>query len=601
MFIDIVVWWFDGMFVMYKLLLENFEQYCDVVVVGICYLFGFVVGELIMFVQVDMVKMGMMVVINVLFECKGECIVLVMMCGFCDVLCIVYQNWLCLFDFDIVLFDVLYEMVVEIDECVGVYGDVVVLFDVQGVEVLLCCVFDSGVCVFVIVLIYGYCYIVYEWMLVEFVCCIGFMQVLVLYEVLLLMKMVLCGDMIVVDVYLLLILCCYVEQVVYEMLGVNLQFMQSSGGFMCVDVFQGKDVILLGLVGGIVGMVCVVCVVGFEQVIGFDMGGMLIDVLYYNGEFECEFEMQVVGVWMCVLMMSIYMVVVGGGLVFGFDGVWLCVGFELVGVNLGLVVYWCGGLLMVIDCNVMFGKIQFDYFLCVFGLYVDQLFDCDGVVVKFVVFVDEIYVVIGWCEMFEVFVEGFLEIVIGSMVNVIKKIFVQCGYDVLCYVLMMFGGVGGQYVCGVVDVFGMMQVFVYLFVGVLFVYGMGLVDQIVMCECVVEVVLFDVLLLVLNVVFDWFVDEVIGVLFEQGVVLEWIVIEWCVYLCYQGIDLVFDVLVGSVVVMQQVFEVVYWQCYVFLMFGMLLVVELVLVEVIGCLDVLVDIVLFVLCEVGVVL
>ncbi|WP_049103343.1 hydantoinase/oxoprolinase family protein, partial [Burkholderia cenocepacia] len=441
-FTDIVARRPDGTLVTHKLLSENPEQYRDAAVAGIRHLLGLAAGEPITPAQVDMVKMGTTVATNALLERKGERTALATTRGFRDVLRIAYQNRPRLFDLDIVLPDALYETVVEIDERVGAHGDVVVPLDVQGAEASLRRVFDSGVRALAIVLIHGYRHTAHERMLAELARRIGFTQVSVSHEVSPLMKMVSRGDTTVVDAYLSPILRRYVEQVAHEMPGVNLQFMQSSGGLTRADAFQGKDAILSGPAGGIVGMVRAARAAGFEQVIGFDMGGTSTDVSHYNGEFEREFETQVAGVRMRAPMMSIHTVAAGGGSVLGFDGARLRVGPESAGANPGPAAYRRGGPLTVTDCNVMLGKIQPDHFPRVFGPHADQPLDRDGVVAKFAALADEIHAATGRRETPEALAEGFLEIAIGSMANAIKKISVQRGHDVSRYVLTTFGGAG---------------------------------------------------------------------------------------------------------------------------------------------------------------
>lgn len=554
MFIDIVGCVLDGMLYLYKVLLENFEVYWDVVIQGICELFGVEIGVLIFFDKVVMVKMGMMVVINVLLECKGECMVLFIICGFCDVLEIGYQVWLQIFVKEIIKLELFYECVYEFSECVYVDGILEIVFDEVEVCFEMQVVWDVGICLIVIVLMYVYVFLVYEKVFKVIVQDIGFLQILVFYEVLLFMKLVGCGDIMVVDVYFLLILCCYVNQVQEEFgEGLCFMFMQFFGGLMVVDLFQGKDVIFFGLVGGVVGVVEILVMVGYDKIIGFDMGGILMDVCYYDGDYECVFEIEVVGVCMCVFMMMIYMVVVGGGFIFYYVDGCFQVGLDSVGVNFGLVCYWCGGLFIVIDVNLMIGKLVLDFFFKIFGLNQDQLFDGDVVCVKFVDLVDKIGD--GW--IFEEVVDGFIKIVVENMVNVIKKIFVQCGYDVIEYVLICFGGVGGQIGCKVVDSLGMKMVILYLFFGILFVYGMGFVDIWVDWQKVVVKILMIEFLIELDGFCVELVVQIEVELDRQGVFEDVCKIVVNVYLCYDGIDMFLFVLFGMVDVMCLVFEKVY--------------------------------------------
>lgn len=548
---------------------------------GIRHLLGLADGEPITPERVDMVKMGTTVATNALLERKGERTALATTRGFRDVLRIAYQNRPRLFDLDIVLPDALYETVVEIDERVGAHGEVVTPLDLAGAEAALRRVFDDGVRALAIVLIHGYRYTAHERALAQLARRIGFTQVSASHEVSPLMKMVSRGDTTVVDAYLSPILRRYVEQVAHEMPGVNLQFMQSSGGLTRADAFQGKDAILSGPAGGIVGMVRAARAAGFERVIGFDMGGTSTDVSHYNGEFERVFETQVAGVRMRAPMMSIHTVAAGGGSVLSFDGARLRVGPESAGANPGPAAYRRGGPLTVTDCNVMLGKIQPDYFPRVFGPHANEPLDRDGVVAKFRALADEIHAATGRRETPEALAEGFLEIAIGSMANAIKKISVQRGHDVSRYVLTTFGGAGGQHACGVADALGMTQVFAHPLAGVLSAYGMGLADQTAMRERAIEAVLSDDSLPALNSALDRLTDEAVGALLEQGVPPERIATEPRVHLRYQGTDSALDVPAGSVDAMQRAFEAAYRQRYAFLMPGTPLVVELASVEAIG--------------------
>ncbi|KVD20637.1 5-oxoprolinase [Burkholderia ubonensis] len=580
-FTDIVARQPDGSLTTHKLLSENPGQYRDAAVAGIRHLLGLAAGEPITPERVAMVKMGTTVATNALLERKGERTALATTRGLRDVLRIAYQNRPRLFDLDIVLPDALYETVVEIDERVGAHGDVVEPLDLASAETALRQVYDAGIRALAIVLIHGYRHTAHEQALAQLARRIGFTQVSASHEVSPLMKMVSRGDTTVVDAYLSPILRRYVEQVAHEMPGVNLQFMQSSGGLTRADAFQGKDAILSGPAGGIVGMVRAARVAGFDHVIGFDMGGTSTDVSHFNGEFERVFETQVAGVRMRAPMMSIHTVAAGGGSVLSFDGARLRVGPESAGANPGPAAYRRGGPLTVTDCNVMLGKIQPGYFPRVFGPHADEPLDRDGVVAKFDALADEILAATGRRETPEALAEGFLEIAIGSMANAIKKISVQRGHDVSRYVLTTFGGAGGQHACGVADALGMTQVFAHPLAGVLSAYGMGLADQSAMRERAVEEVLSDASLATLIATLDQLADEAVGALREQGVPPERIATERRVHLRYQGTDSALAVPAGSVDAMRQAFDAAYRQRYAFLMPGTPLVAELASVEAIG--------------------
>ncbi|MFY8179539.1 MAG: hydantoinase/oxoprolinase family protein, partial [Limnohabitans sp.] len=297
------------------------------------------------------------------------------------------------------------------------------------------------------------------------------------------MKFVSRGDTTVVDAYLSPILRRYVDQVAAEMPGVKLFFMQSSGGLTDAHVFQGKDAILSGPAGGIVGMARTAELAQTEentevgvQVIGFDMGGTSTDVSHYAGEFEREFETQVAGVRMRAPMMSIHTVASGGGSILSFDGARLRVGPQSAGANPGPASYRRGGPLTVTDANVMLGKVQPAYFPKVFGPQADELLDHEVVAQQFGTLAQDMQ------RSPESVAEGFVQIAVQQMANAIKKISVARGYDVTRYTLQCFGGAGGQHACLVADALGMTRVLVHPLAGVLSAYGMGLADQNVIRE-----------------------------------------------------------------------------------------------------------------------
>ena len=257
--------------------------------------------------------------------------------------------------------------------------------------------------------------------------------------------------------------------------------MQSSGGLTDAHAFQGKDAILSGPAGGIVGMARTAAIAGIDKVIGFDMGGTSTDVSHYAGEFEREFETQVAGVRMRAPMMSIHTVAAGGGSLLAFDGSRFRVGPQSAGANPGPASYRRGGPLAVTDANVMLGKIQPRYFPKVFGPHANEALEPGG----------------GAGEVRRAgapdrpprrgVAEGFINIAVQQMANAIKKISVARGYDVTRYTLQCFGGAGGQHACLVADALGMTRVFVHPLAGVLSAYGMGLADQTVIREQAVEV------------------------------------------------------------------------------------------------------------------
>jgi 5-oxoprolinase (ATP-hydrolysing) len=390
----------------------------------------------------------------------------------------------------------------------------------------------------------------------------------------------------VVDAYLSPILRRYVEQVAAEMPGVRLYFMQSSGGLADAHAFQGKDAILSGPAGGIVGMVRT-AEIGLAdaneplRVIGFDMGGTSTDVSHYAGEFERAFETRVAGVRMRAPMMSIHTVAAGGGSILAFDGARLRAGPESAGANPGPACYRRGGPLTVTDANVMLGKIQPRWFPSVFGPSGDEPLDRDVVIERFAAMAREIEAATGIARSPEAVAEGCIDIAVGAMANAVKKISVARGYDVTRYVLQCFGGAAGQHACRVADALGMQRVFVHPLAGVLSAYGMGLADQIVMREAAIERVLDGVALEASRSVLDRLAAGAEEELERQGVARERIVTHRRAHVRYEGTDSALVVPFGEAPVIAAAFEAAYRQRFAFLMRARRLVVEAVSVEAIG--------------------
>lgn len=584
-FTDIVARRPDGALVTHKLLSENPEHYRDAAVAGIRHLLGLAPGAPIPSGSVEAVKMGTTVATNALLERKGEPTVLAITRGFRDALRIAYQNRPRLFARHIVLPELLYGQVVEVDERVGAHGDIVRPLDEAAVRRDLQAAFDSGVRALAIVFMHGYRYRQHEDATARIAREIGFTQVSVSHATSPLMKLVARGDTTVVDAYLSPILRRYVDQVASELPGVNLQFMQSSGGLTDARAFQGKDSILSGPAGGIVGMVRASRLAGFERVIGFDMGGTSTDVSHFAGahssDYERVFETQVAGVRMRAPMMSIHTVAAGGGSVLHFDGSRYRVGPDSAGANPGPACYRRGGPLTVTDCNVMLGKIQPRHFPHLFGPGADQPLDVDAVRRGFADMAARIGAATGGTPAPEAVAEGFIRIAVGNMANAIKQISVQRGHDVTDYALTSFGGAGGQHACLVADALGMKTVFIHSLAGVLSAYGMGLADQGAMREKAIERRLADVDGDALAAELDALADAARAELLAQGVDAGRIEVLRRVHLRYEGTDSAIVVLFGPIDAMQAQFEQAYRRRFSFLMPGKALVAEAVSVEALG--------------------
>jgi 5-oxoprolinase (ATP-hydrolysing) len=580
-FTDIVARRPDGKLITHKLLSENPEQYKDAAVAGIKRLLGLKPTDVISPEMVEAVKMGTTVATNALLERKGDRTVLVITKGFRDALRIAYQNRPRLFDRHIVLPEMLYEKVVEADERIGAGGEVIKPLDEAHVLRELMALYAQGYRSVAVVLMHGYRYAEHEQAIDRIAAEIGFTQISISSKVSPMMKLVSRGDTTVVDAYLSPILRRYVDQVDRETGGVRLLFMQSNGGLTDAHRFQGKDSILSGPAGGIVGMARTAMSAGFENVIGFDMGGTSTDVSHYAGEFEREFETRVAGVRMRAPMMSIHSIAAGGGSILHFDGARYRVGPDSAGANPGPTSYRRGGPLAVTDCNVMLGKIQPKYFPAVFGPQADQTLDHDVVVKKFTELAEEIYLATGNRRTPEEVAEGFIDIAVGNMANAIKFISVQRGHDVTEYTLSTFGGAGGQHACLVADALGMTRVFAHPFAGVLSAYGMGLADQTAMRERAVEVVLAPLVMAPLQEGLESLADEARQELLSQGIPESGIKVIKRVHLRYDGTDSVIVVPFNALDDMIAAFEFAYKKRYSFLMRDKQLVVEAISVEAVG--------------------
>ncbi|WP_425405790.1 hydantoinase B/oxoprolinase family protein [Hwanghaeella sp.] len=580
-FTDIVARKPDGNVITHKLLSENPEAYRDAAVQGIRDLLGISKSDPIPAERIDAVKMGTTVATNALLERKGDRTLLAITKGFRDALRIGYQARPNLFDRHIVLPEMLYERVAEIVERVDAQGNVMTPLDAEDARAKMQAAYDDGIRAVAVVCIHGYKYSDHEAALAEIAREIGFTQISTSHQTSPLMRLVGRGDTTVVDAYLSPILRRYVEQVADELGDVRLQFMQSNGGLTDAHLFQGKDAILSGPAGGIVGAVQTSGRAGFEKIITFDMGGTSTDVAHYDGEYERAFETQVAGVRMRAPMMLIHTVAAGGGSICHFDGSRYRVGPESAGANPGPAAYRRGGPLCVTDCNVMLGKLTPDFFPPVFGPNQDQPLDRDAVVEKFEALAAEIKQATGDDRSPVEVADGFLKIAVENMANAIKKISVQRGYDVTEYTLVSFGGAGGQHACLIADTLGMKSVLLHPFAGVLSAYGMGLADVRALREQSIELELGSDSRAQVGSVLDGLAAEAHDELSRQDVTEDRITVLRRVHLRYQGSDNALEVPFGTIEEMQRSFEEAYKSRFGFLMQGKPLIFEAAAVEAIG--------------------
>ncbi|WP_407285656.1 hydantoinase B/oxoprolinase family protein [Streptomyces sp. BP-8] len=478
----------DGRLVTGKLLSHHPERYRDAAVAGIRMMLGLGPDEPVPAERVGVVKMGTTVATNALLERTGEPTVLLTTEGFRDALRIAYQNRPRIFDRRIVLPEALYDRVIEVPERIGAHGELVRPLDTDRVREALLRARADGLRSAAVVLLHGYRHADHEKVVAELARAAGFAQVSCSHEVSPLMKLVPRGDTTVVDAYLSPILGRYVDEVAAQLPGIRLMFMQSNGGLRQAEHFRGKDAVLSGPAGGVVGMVRAAAEAGdgHDRVIGFDMGGTSTDVSHYAGEFERVFGNEVAGVRMRAPMMNIHTVAAGGGSVLHFDGRRYRVGPDSAGADPGPACYRRGGPLAVTDANVMLGRIQPAHFPAVFGPDGDQPLDAEVVRTRFAELAARIAAETGDDRGPEEVAAGFLDIAVLNMANAVKKISVQRGHDITRYALTSFGGAGGQHACAVADALGIATVLVPPLAGVLSAYGIGVADATAMREQAVE-------------------------------------------------------------------------------------------------------------------
>ena len=589
-FTDIVAKRPDGQLVTLKLLSENPESYQDAAVHGIRELLGLEKDAAIPDGIIENVKMGTTVATNALLERQGDRTLFVTTRGFGDALRIGYQARPRLFDRHIVLPELLYEELLEVEERLDAQGLVVTPLNLNAARQGLEQAYQRGIRAVAIAFMHGYVNPVHEQQIAEVAAEIGFTQISVSSRVSPLMKLVSRGDTTVVDAYLSPILRRYVNQVADQLgEGPRLMFMQSNGGLTDAKLFQGKDAILSGPAGGVVGMVRTASMSGYEKIIGFDMGGTSTDVAHYNGEFERSFDTIVAGVRMRAPMMHIHTVAAGGGSILHFDGSRYRVGPGSAGANPGPASYLRGGPLTVTDCNVMLGKIQPEHFPKVFGPQADQPLDANVVREKFAQLAAEIAAATAApVRSVEEVAEGFLKIAVINMANAIKQISVQRGYDVTEYTLNCFGGAGGQHACLVADALGMSRIFLHPFAGVLSAYGMGLADVRAMRETQVEKPFNQSAPTVIQDAAGTLMDEVRSEVISQGVAQENIEVKVKAHLRYESTDTSLEVDAGSFDAMLHNFEDAHRQQFGFVVSERPLIIEAVSVEGIGVTEQVVD-------------
>jgi 5-oxoprolinase (ATP-hydrolysing) len=586
-FTDIVALHPNGTLVVHKLLSENPERYTDAAIQGIREILQVPPDQPLPADQIAAVKMGTTVATNALLERKGDRTLFITTQGFRDVLRIGYQNRPDIFARHIILPEMLYETVIEVQERYSAQGEElqpITPSEMERCRHLLQAAYNSGIRACAIAFLHGYRYHAHERKIAELAQNVGFTQISVSHIASPLMKLVSRGDTTVLDAYLSPVLHRYVNQVATQLTtdtpsGPHLLFMQSNGGLTNAHAFQGKDSILSGPAGGVVGAVQTCTTAGFDHIIGFDMGGTSTDVTHYAGEFERTFETEVAGVRLRAPMMAIHTVAAGGGSILGFDGTRYRVGPESAGANPGPAAYRRGGPLTVTDANVTLGRIQPDFFPQAFGPEGNLPLDAEIVYQRFSELAQTIQQATGEPTTPEQVASGFLVIAVEKMANAIKKISVQRGYDITRYALCCFGGAGGQHACAIAEVLGITKIFIHPLAGVLSAYGMGLAHQSVMREQSVELPLTATTLPTLETQRQTLIAAATAALRSQLVAEVPLQATCNIHLHYEGTDSALIIPFGTLTEMHQRFEIAHQQRYGFTTPEKGLVVEALSVEV----------------------
>ncbi|MFH8384651.1 hydantoinase B/oxoprolinase family protein [Kitasatospora sp. NPDC018058] len=552
-FTDVVALAPDGRLLTHKLLSHDPARYRDPAVAGIRALLPPGAG-------IDSVRMGTTVATNALLERTGEPTALCITRGFADALRIGYQNRPQIFARGITLPEPLYARVVEVDERIAADGEVLRPPDLDRLAEDLRDCLREGIRSLAVVCLHSYLHPAHEREIGRLAERLGFDQVSLSSETSPLMKLVPRGDTAVVDAYLDPGLRRYVRRVTDELPGVRLMFMQSNGGLAEAGHFRGKDAILSGPAGGIVGMVRMSELAGHDRVIGFDMGGTSTDVSHFAGEYERVVTTQVAGVRLRAPMLAIHTVAAGGGSVLRFDGERLRVGPDSAGADPGPACYRNGGPLTVTDANLLLGRIQAGHFPHVFGPDGDQPLDTELTRRRFTELTEEI-----GDRTAEEAAEGFLRIAVGNIANAIKRISVQQGHDVTRYALTTFGGAGGQAACPVAEALGIRTVLVPPMAGVLSALGIGLADTTVLREHAVERPLAEGEMAAVRALAEELAAAATAELLDQGTPPERIRLTHRARLRYRGTDTTIGVPLGEPADMRAEFERRHRATYSFLM------------------------------------
>jgi 5-oxoprolinase (ATP-hydrolysing) len=577
-FTDIVARRPDGGFEVVKLLSENRERYRDAAVAGIRAAMGLDDDVSLPADLIDEVRMGTTVATNALLERKGARTLLVTNAGFADLLEIGHQARPKLFDLAIRKPAPLYQRVEEVTGRVDIDGGVLTPLDEQAARAMFARAKADGFEACAISLIHAWKHPEMEVQLAYLARAAGFEQVSTSHVVSPLVGLMPRGQTTAVDAYLSPVLRQYVDQVAAELGGTRLYFMQSNGGLSDAMRFQGKDAILSGPAGGVVGAARTGDAAGYSRIIGFDMGGTSTDVCLYAGQLERVFETEVAGVALRTPMMAINTVAAGGGSILHFDGMRMRVGPDSAGADPGPACYRRGGPLTVTDANLLIGKIQPAHFPALFGPDGDQPLDYDVAATKFVALADQIAAATQTRQDPRDVAEGFLRIAVANMAQAIRQVSLEKGHDAADFALQCFGGAGGQHACLVADELGIDTVLIHPLAGVLSAYGMGLAEQSLIRQQAIERPLDDASATEAEETISRLANEAVAELSQSVAAGSSLTLSFTVDLRYEGTDASLGVPFAELAAMRDAFDAAHRRRFGFATPARGLIVESVRVE-----------------------
>ncbi|MFO0252889.1 MAG: hydantoinase B/oxoprolinase family protein, partial [Betaproteobacteria bacterium] len=532
------------------------------------------------------VRIGTTIATNALLERKGEPVALFITRGFADALRIAWQHRPRIFDRHIRLPEMLYGDTWEVDERISARGEVIHAPDAEALRRDFGAALERGYRSAAIVFMHGYRHPEHEQLAAQIARQCGFTRISVSHRTSPLIKLISRGDTTVADAYLTPVLRGYVGQVRAELPDTRLLFMQSSGSLAEAAGFRGKDSLLSGPAGGIIGAMRTAAAAGHHRIIAFDMGGTSTDVSHFAGAdesaLERSFDSEVAGVRVRAPMLAIHTVAAGGGSILRFDGERLRVGPESAGAHPGPACYGHGGPLTVTDCNLLLGRIPPSALPPVFGADGRQPLDVAAARTAASTLLEKIInknnELNYSLDTVEALAEGALRIAVDNMARAIKRISVQRGHDVTRYTLACFGGAGGQHACRVADALGMRRVYIHPLAGVLSALGIGLAGLGTLRERSLETALDHDGLRQLQASADALRTESTAALAAQGVAGESVYCSTRVQLKYAGTDTAIAVPLDDAAAMRNRFEDIHHRRYGFLMPQRGLVIDSVVVE-----------------------